>query len=137
MSTGFDNVTPSYVNTMTNNKYTTRTSDSSEFDALKDQYSVYLNSNTEFLPERKYTRALALLIAHHYALDDTKDPDAGGSDKYTGSIASENVGDVSQSFGSIPTFKADHAFKQWLSQTRWGTEYIYLMRTFKPTPLVT
>ena len=135
--TAFEDVTKEYVDTMTDDKYASRTANNTEFEALKTQYSVYLNTNTDFLPEKRYTRGLALLLAHHYTLDDTKAPDKGGSDKYTGAIASESVGDVSISYGSGPTFNANLPWKQWLSQTRWGTEFLYLLNTYKPTPLVT
>ncbi len=62
-------VTESYVNTITNSKYALRTADAAEFAALKDIYSIYLNTNTKFMPDKKFTHGLSLLLAHHYSLD--------------------------------------------------------------------
>ena len=130
-------VTASYVDLMTYNKYATRTSNSSEFDALKAMYVVYLNTNTDYLPDAKFTRGLALLIAHHYALDDTQSPDSGSADNVVGPITSEKVGQVSQVRGLQPYIGTVDGHKTWLLQTRWGTEFMYLMKTFKATPAVT
>jgi len=130
-------VTKSYVDVMTNSKYATRTSDSVEFEALKSQLSdAYLSGKTSRLPDRKYTRGLALLVAHHYALDDTQEPDAGGPDTSVGAITTEKVGDLTQVRGAQPYLGTVPGTKLWLLQTKYGTEFVYLMKTFKPTPLV-
>jgi hypothetical protein len=130
-------VTPIYVNTITYGKYESRTSNSSEFDSLKDIYSLYLNSDTCFLPDKKYTHGLALLLAHHYALDDTQAPDSGGGSSSVGSISSESVGDVSVSYGNTPAIGDVPGWKSWLMQTKWGSQFVYMMNTFKPSPMVT
>ena len=130
-------VTPTYVDTLSNSKYATRTANASEFDALKDMYTVYLNSSTSAVPDKKYTHGLALLILHHYAMDDTSSPDSGGDDTMKGSVASESVGDVSIGYGGTPAMGNVQGWKSWLMLSRWGTEFLYLMKTFKSTPLVT
>ena len=130
-------VTAAYVDLMTYSKYATRTADSSEFDALKSMYAVYLNSSTSSMPDAKYTRGLALLIAHHYAMDDTQGPDSGSSDTTIGPITSERVGQVSQVRGLQPYIGTVKGENTWLMQSKWGVEFLYLMKTFKPTPTVT
>jgi hypothetical protein len=134
---GFADVTPEYVDLMTYKKYQSRTSDSTEFEALKEMYTVYLNRDTNFMPSAKYTRGLALLIAHHYALDDTQLPDEGGLDTAVGPVTSERVGDLTQTRGLQPYIGTVPGTKTWLLQSKWGTEFLYLMKTFKPTPIVT
>lgn len=129
-------VTAAYVNLITHYKYETRTSDTTEFEALKDIYDVYLNSSVCAVPDAKYTHGLALLVAHYYALDDTKQPDAGGPDTGVGNITTERVGDLTQVRGAQPYFGDVQGWKLWLSQTQYGSEFLYLMKTFKPTPIV-
>lgn len=133
----FADVTPTYVDLMTYNKYASRTSVSAEFDALKDMFTVYLNSNTCSMPSAKYTRGLALLIAHHYSMDDTQVPDAGGSDTVVGPITSERVGDLSRTRGLQPYIGTVEGRNTYLLQSRWGVEFLYLLKTFKATPAVT
>jgi len=130
-------VTPTYVDLMTYNKYATRTAISAEFEALKDMFTVYLNSNSCSMPSAKYTRGLALLIAHHYAMDDTQTPDSGGSDLEVGPITSERVGDLSRTRGLQPYIGTVAGRNTYLLQSRWGVEFLYLIKTFKATPLVT
>lgn len=125
-----------YVNMVTNNKYTTQTSDAVGFFNLKDMLTVYINSDTNYFPEKKQIHALALLVAHSYALNDTITPDAGGSDIQKGSVSSESVGDVSISYSGGPSTDSVDGWKAWLSQTVYGVQYLYLMKTFKPSPLV-
>jgi len=131
-----EDVTKSYVDLLTDDKYATRTADTSQFEALKTMYSVYLSGSTLRLPDKKYTHGLALLVAHHYALDDTQAPDAGGPDTSVGAITTEKVGDLSQVRGAQPYLGQVDGSKAWLLQTKYGTEFVYLMKTFKPTPLV-
>lgn len=135
-----EDVTPTYVDLVTHNKYTSRTADATEFAALKDMQSVYLNSSIESLPDKKYTHALALLIAHYYALDTSTAPDLGnlGDDLNQGSVASESVGEVSVSYGgNLPSFESLAGWKAWLSKTVYGQELIGLLKTTRPTPIVT
>lgn len=129
-------VTASYVDLLTHNKYATRTADATEFANLKTLYSVYLSTDTCRLPDAKHTHGLALLIAHHYALDDTQTPDAGGPDTSVGSITTEKVGDLTQVRGAQPYLGTIKGANLYLLQTKYGTEFLYLMKTFKPTPLV-
>jgi len=135
-----EDVTPAYVDLITYNKYTSRTSNSTEFDALKDMYTVYMNSNVYSVPDQKYTHGLALLIAHYYALDDTTVPDNGtpGDDINTGAVSSESVGDVSIGYGgNIPSYDNIEGWKAWLAKTGYGQEFVFLLRTYRPSPLVT
>lgn len=126
-----EDVTASYVNLITYNRYTDRTSDSTEFTSLKNIYSLYLNSTR--VPDAKYTHGLALLIAHYYALDPVKGDVA---DQKTGNLTTEKVGDLSEVRGAQPYFGEVEGWKLWLSQTRYGAEFIYLMKTFKTSPSV-
>lgn len=127
-------VTKAYVDTLTNSKYATRTSDTANFDALKDMYTVYLNSTV--IPENKWIHGLALLVAHHYALDDTQAPDSGGSDTAVGGVTTERVGDLTQVRGTTPYLGDVKGWKMYLMQSKYGVEFLYLLKTFKPTPLV-
>jgi hypothetical protein len=129
-------VTKAYVDTITYKKYESRTSDETEFESLKDIYCVYLNQSTEAVPDKKFTHGLALLVAHHYALDDTQTPDQGGPDTSVGNITTERVGSLTQVRGLQPYIGTLEAWKSFLMQTRYGVEFLYLMNTFKPTPLV-
>ena len=133
-------VNAAYVDAISNSKYATRTADTATFEALRQIMSdSYLNTNICYLPAKKYDMGLALLILHHYALDDTQQPDAGGSDDMKGPLTGESVGDVSMSYGGV-SFSSVGGVKgwtQWLMLTRWGAQFVYLMKTFKPTPLVT
>ena len=129
-------VTKEYVDTLTYQKYSSRTSDTTEFEYLKDMYDVYLNSSTEAVPAAKYTHGLALLVAHHYALDDTQSPEKGGADTAVGNITTERVGGLTQVRGAQPYLGTVKGWKTYLMQTRYGVEFLYLMKTFKPTPLV-
>jgi hypothetical protein len=135
-----EDVDAAFVDAISNSKYATRTADTPVFETLRGiQSDTYLNTNTNFLPEKKYNMGLALLILHHYALDDTQQPDSGGSDGMTGPLTGESVGDVSMSYGGVSFNSASgvDGWKQWLMLTRWGAQFVYLMRTFKSTPLVT
>jgi len=129
-------VTKEYVDLITYEKYASRTSDTTEFNNLKDIYLVYLNQSTNAVPDKKFTHGLALLVAHHYALDDTQLPDKGGADTSVGNITTERVGSLTQVRGLQPYIGTLEAWKSFLMQTKWGVEFLYLMKTFKPTPLV-
>jgi hypothetical protein len=137
-------VTPAYVNVLTSYKYVLRTADSSEFDALKSMYAVYLMINTEYLPDQKFTHGLALLIAHHYAESgiNTAVPGSstGADDASSGPITNKSVGDMSIGYASVSASSANSstlAWQQWLLTTVYGREFLALMKTFKPYPLVT
>lgn len=126
-----------YVNTLSNSKYQSQVADTASFDALKEMYMVYVNADTNYFPEKKQVHALALLVCHHYAMNtDTIPQDSGSSDQQTGSIASESVGDVSISYGGMPSMGSVDGWKAWLAQSKYGSEYLYLMKTFRPSPLV-
>ncbi len=129
-----------YVNAISNSKYASRTAATVTFEILRQILSdTYLNTNTCYLPAKKYDMGLALLILHTYALDDTAAPDKGGSDAMTGPVTGESVGDVSMSYGGVSFNSASGVagWKQWLMLSKWGAQFVYLMRTFKPTPMVT
>ncbi len=127
-----------YVDLVSNAKYASRTSDTAEFDALKDLYLIYLNTNANSFPAKKQVQGLALLVCHHYALDSTKPPDIGiaGGDLTRGAVTSESVGEVSIGYGGMAAAGSIDGWKAWLSQTVYGSEFIYLMKTFRPSPLV-
>ena len=130
-----EDVTAAYIDRITNSKYTTRTADATELAELKDIYAIYLNASV--VPDKKYTQGLALLIAHHYALDDSQSPDAGGSDIFTGAKTSEREGDVSIGYAGLPSTESVAGWKTYLMQTKYGIQFLFLMKTFKGIPLVT
>lgn len=131
-------VTEDYMNLMTYSKYASRTSDAVELEGIKDQMAdAYLNPNGCMLPDKKYTRCLALLVAHYYAMDDTQSPDSGGSDRVVGTVTSERVSEVSRSRGNQPYIGTVKGSNTFLLQSKWGVEFLYLMKTFKPAPIVT
>jgi len=132
----YDDVTATYVDLLSNNKYASRTSNSVQFDALKSMYSQYLNPNGTIIPSKKYTHGLSLLLCHHYALDDTQTPDLGGPDTNLGPVTSEKVGELTQVRGMQPYIGPITGWKYWLMQTRYGAEFMYLMKTFKSSPTV-
>lgn len=135
MGSAFDAVSPDYVNLLTSSKWATRTDNDDEFCMLKDMLSVYLNESV--VPGKKYTHGLALLIAHFYALDDTTPPDKGAAGGGVGSLTSESVGDVSFGYSGIPVSSSTQGWKAWLTQTTWGGQFLYLMGTFRASPMVT
>ena len=110
---------------------------STEFDAIKSMQSVYLNSDIGAVPDKKYTHALALLVCHYYALDDTKEPDSGGPDTSIGPITTERVGKLTQTRGVQPYIGTVSGFKTYLLQTKYSTEFMYLMKSFKSSPSTT
>ena len=135
-----EDVDAAYVDAISSGKYASRTADTASFETLRQILSdSYLNTNICYLPEKKYDMGLALLILHHYALDDTQAPDSGGDDGMRGPLTGESVGDVTMSYGgvSFDSSSGVSGWKQWLMLTRWGAQFVYLMKTFKPTPLVT
>jgi hypothetical protein len=127
-------VTPAYVDLLSNDKYATRTADTPEFDALKSMYGQYINANN--FPDKKATHGLSLLICHHYALDNTKLPDVGKPDTTVGPVTTERVGDLTQVRGLQPYIGTIKGNDTYLTQTKYGIEFLYLMKTFKPTPIV-
>ena len=132
----YADVTKAYVDLVSHNKYASRTNNTAEFDAIKMMMSQYLNPSTSAVPDKKYTHGLALLVCHYYAMDDTQAPDAGGPDTNIGPVTTEKVGDLTQVRGLQPYVGEVKGFKTWLLQSTYGTEFIYLMKTFKPTPIV-
>lgn len=127
-------VTKSYVDLVSYNKYATRTAVTATFEAIKSQQSQYLNPGQ--VPDKKYTHGLALLVCHYYALDDTQAPDAGNPDNKIGPITTEKVGDLTQVRGLQPYIGTVKGVNTWLMQTKYGVEFLKLMATFKPTPIV-
>ena len=132
----FADVTKEYVDRLSYSKYASRTAQTTEFEAVKSMMSQYVNPSTDAVPDKKYTHGLALLVCHYYAMDDTQSPDAGGPDTNIGPITHEKVGRLSQTRGLQPYLGVVPGTKSWLMQTRYGSEFLYLMRTFKPTPIV-
>jgi hypothetical protein len=144
-------VTPEYVNLVTNNQYVTRTANTSEFQLLRQMLAeAWLSTNICRLPDRKFTHGLALLIAHYYTTG-PKDG-AGGSggagageipsDSSGGPITSESVGDIAISYGSSSASSGggsstDNALGAWLGESAYGRQFLALMKTSKPLPIVT
>jgi len=134
----FADCTAIYVDVVSYSKYATQTADTPAFEAVKTMQSVYLNPNTCALPDVKYTHALALLVLHHYALgSDVKAPDVGGPDTSVGAITSERVGKLTQTRGAQPYIGTVKGSNTYLLQTKWGTEFLFLMKSFKSSPSVT
>ena len=141
----FADCTAQYVDLLTYSKYASQTSDSATFEAIKSMMSVYLNTNEEFLPDTKYTHALALLVAHYYALGtDVNPPDSGiiGGDINKGAITSEKVGDIQITYAdeSVNNNSGGGGFvsasQDWLLLTVYGKQYLKLMASFKSSFLV-
>lgn len=131
----FEDVTAAYVDIVSHNKYTDQTSVTVTFDALKSIYSQYLNPAQ--VPDKKYTHGLALLLCHYYALgSDVIAPVLGNPDTSVGPVTSEKVGQLSQTRGLQPYIGTIAGFDTWLVQSPYGVEFLFLMKTFKPTPIV-
>ena len=131
----FVDCTKEYVDLMTYSKYASRTANSAEFDAIKSQMAdAYLSSSG--MPDKKYTRGLALLVAHYYAMDDTSTPDVGGEDLSFGNVTTERVGDLTQVRGLQPYLGQISGHKSYFLQSKYGLEFLALMRTFRNNPIV-
>lgn len=138
--------TAQYVDLLTYGKYASQTADSASFEAIKSMMSLYLNTNTEYLPDTKYTHALALLVAHYYALGtDVTPPDAGiiGGDLKKGAIISEKVGDIQITYADESINNSSpggggfvSASQDWLLLSVYGKQYLKLMASFKSSFLV-
>jgi hypothetical protein len=144
-------VTPAYVDIITNYQYTSRTANVTEFEALRLMLAeAWLTTRSRFLPSRKYTHGLALLIAHYYATG-PKDLSGGEGSSgeippdniagATGPITSEKVGDIAITYGALALTAAGgstdgSAFSAWLSMSIYGMQFQALMQSFNPTPLV-
>lgn len=130
----FADVTKEYVDVLTYNKYASRTAVTVEFEIIKDQMSVYVAANG--MPDKKFTRGLALLVAHYYAMDDTQAPEAGNPDTEFGNITTERVGDLSQTRGLQPYIGTIEGHNTYFTQSRYGVEFLMLMRSFKNNPVL-
>lgn len=147
---GKEQVTPAYVDIITNGQYKSRTSNTAEFEALRDMLaSAWLTTNRCYLPDRKFTHGLALLIAHYYTTG-PKDVAGGGgsggsadtpSDSSAGPVTSERVGDISITYGAAAASSgggsSSSAMNAWLGESTYGRQFMALMHTFKPHPVVT
>lgn len=127
-------VTASYVDLITNSQYTARTSDWGEFEDVKGMVSVYMSESA--WPAQKYKHGIALLMAHYYAQTGNTSGQSVISDA-NGPVASESVGDVSRSYTTQSTSSGTVLDTSWLSSTRYGREWLMLMRSFRPQPSVT
>ena len=130
----FADVTKEYVDVLTYKKYASRTAETADFEAIKDQMTVYVAANG--MPDKKYTRGLALLVAHYYAMDDTQAPDAGNPDTEFGNITTERVGDLTQTRGLQPYIGTIEGHKTYFLQSRYGVEFLMLMKSFKNNPVL-
>lgn len=131
-----EDVTAAYVDLVSYSKFATRTANTTEFEAVRDLMSTYVNPSA--IPAKKYNLALALLISHYYTLDDTQDPDSGSRDLSRGPLIEETTGDITvRNAETVKYSEIGNSFKSWLTLTNFGQQYLYLMRTFKPAPRVT
>ncbi len=133
----FADVTAAYVDLLSHGKYATRTANTTEFEAVKTMQSVYLNPSTCAVPDAKYTKGLGLLVCHHYALDDTQAPDAGAPDTSLGAVTTERVGKLTQTRGLQPYLGTVKGQNTYLMQTKYGAEFLFLMKSFKSSPSTT
>lgn len=133
-----DDVTPAYVDLLSHGKYVLRTADAMEFNAVKTLQLEYLNTNTEFVPDKKFNRGLGLLICHYYAMDTLKSPEEGGSteDGLSGVVTTEKVGEITR-VSTLPYLGRMDATKMYLLNTVYGIEFLYLMSTFKSSIITT
>lgn len=129
-------VTKQYVDLISNSKYAQRTSDNSEFEAVRELQAEYLNTNVSVVPDTKYNRLLALLICHYYAIDDTQDPDIGGADDVSGLATTTKVGDVSE-VRSLPYLADVKGSNMYLLRSVYGMEFLYVMKSFKSSIFTT
>ncbi|TDI74606.1 MAG: DUF4054 domain-containing protein [Betaproteobacteria bacterium] len=133
----FADVTKEYVDLLSYGKYASRTAMTSEFETIKTmQADAYLNPATTAMPDKKYTRGLALLVCHYYAMDDTQSPEAGAPDTEFGNITTERVGDLTQVRGLQPYIGQIEGWKTYFLQSKYGVEFIALLKTFKNNPIV-
>ena len=133
-----DDVTPEYVDLLSHGKYILRTTNTMEFNAVKTLQLEYLNTNTEYVPDKKFNRALGLLICHYYAMDTMKSPDEGGAseDSLSGVVTTEKVGEITR-VSTLPYLGRMDATKMYLLNTVYGIEFLYLMSTFKSSIITT
>ena len=151
----YEDVTPAYVNLVSYNKYATDTADQANFDAVKQMMSVYCNSDTQCLPDRKYTHGLALLICHYYAIGTLVNPDeiggggsGGGSDLegIRGPITKEVVGDIEVTYADLTERNSsqggtggngnDFDRHAWLQKSIYGLQYLRLLKSFGNRPII-
>lgn len=150
----YEDVTPAYVNLVSYNKYATETADQANFDAVKQMMSVYCNSDTQCLPDRKYTHGLALLICHYYAIGSLVNPDEigdggsnGGNDleDIKGPVTKEVVGDIEVTYADLSrrnsssssgTDGNDFEKQAWLKKSVYGLQYLRLLKSFGNRPII-
>jgi hypothetical protein len=128
-----DELTAEYVDSLSTAKFASRTGDAVEFDFLKSFYDTFLSDLN--IPDEKHVQMLALLILHHYAMDDTASADKG-SRGGTGNVVSRSVGDVSLSYGSVPLMSDTAGWKMYLTQSKWGQMYLMTLKTFRSSFIV-
>ena len=133
-------VTPAYVDIVTNSQYVLRTANATEFPALRNIASVYMNEAA--WPAEKYKLGVALMMGHYYALWGTTVGSSGGaggglSDTTSGPITQETVGNVSRSFGSGSSSSSGGVPTDWLNLTTYGKQWLLLLRSIKAAPIVT
>ena len=151
----YEDVTAGYVDLVSYNQYSAQTADEAAFDAVKQLMSVYLNTDTQCLPDRKYTHALALLVCHYYALGELQNPGGGDGDgdgdnsggdltELRGPITKEKVGDIEIEYADITNRDRtttnqngnDFEMHAWLRKTIYGLQYLRLMKSFGNRPIV-
>lgn len=137
-------VTPAYVNVITNSIYAARTADVVEFPLLRSIVANYMNESV--WPSEKFKLGIALLMSHYYAMWGTASGVPGGgatggvSDSAAGAIQSEGVGNVNRSYGSIAAAGSTSTVSiptEWFMLTTYGKQWLSLMKSFKACPDVT
>ena len=134
----YEDVTKEYIDLISYNRYASRTSNSTELDAIKTLQAEYLTNDWDWIPEKKYNRGLALLVCHYYAMDLEAGPDDGSGmeDTIAGLLTTDKVGDITKVRG-LPYLGNVDGAKMYLLQTKYGTEFLYLMKTFKSSVFTT
>ena len=130
----YDSCTATYVNLVSYNKYTSRTSNTQEFTEVKEMMGQYINDN--LWPADKAKHGLALLVCHYYALDTITAPDLGqvGDDIVKGPVIGETAGEMSvmyDKYAQTTPGTEIKSFDLWLLQTKYGKEFIGLKRGIK------
>jgi len=141
-----DDVTPAYVDVVTNYMFTARTSDPNEFTIVRELASTFMNSAV--WPYEKYKLGIALLMGHYYTLWGVSAAQAGSSGgvvpgvsaTVAGPVTSETVGNVSRSYGHSSSSASSSSIgipTDWLMLTTFGQQWLLLLKSFKAVPSVT
>jgi len=137
-----DEVTPAFVDVVTNYQFTARTADPVEFPIVRDLAATFMNGAV--WPADKYKLGVALLMGHYYTLWGSapgQSPSYPGiSTSVAGPVTSETVGNVSRSYGHSSSSASSSSIgipTDWLMLTLFGQQWLLLLKSFKAVPAVT